>query len=138
MLGERSRALEEQIAAAIPDLAGPLQGSGLTFEQAAAESVRLLRETGRSVRRPVLVSADGMRSATPAFILREGDALVIRDVRLAHRPGSRRDNRVRVAVNGKDELALEDAKGTPVAGGIGLWVGMGTEGYFSNLRMTPQ
>ena len=46
--------------------------------------------------------------------------------------------RVRVAVNGKDELALEDAKGTPVAGGIGLWVGMGTEGYFSNLRVTPR
>lgn len=46
--------------------------------------------------------------------------------------------RVRVSVNGKDELALADAKGTPVAGGIGLWVGMGTEGYFSDLRMTPR
>jgi hypothetical protein len=45
--------------------------------------------------------------------------------------------RVRVSVNGKDEFALEGAKGTPVAGGIGLWVGMGTEGYFSNLRLTP-
>jgi hypothetical protein len=44
---------------------------------------------------------------------------------------------VRVSVNGKDELALADAKGTPVAGGIGLWVGVGTEGYFSNLRVTP-
>ena len=46
--------------------------------------------------------------------------------------------RVRVSVNGKDELALADAKGAPVAGGIGLWVGMGTEGYFSNLRVTPR
>jgi hypothetical protein len=46
--------------------------------------------------------------------------------------------RVRVWVNGRDELALADAKGTPVAGGIGLWVGMGTEGYFSNLRVTPR
>jgi uncharacterized protein len=100
MLGERSRALEEQIAATIPDLAGPLQGSGLTFEQAAAESVRLLRETPRSVRRPVFVSPDGLRTATPAFVLREGDALVIRDVRLAHRPEGRRDNRVRVAFAG--------------------------------------
>ena len=54
MLGERSRTLEEQIAAAIPDLAGPVQGSGLSFEQAAAESVRLLRETSRPVRRPLL------------------------------------------------------------------------------------
>jgi uncharacterized protein len=101
MLGERSRALEERIAAEIPDLAGPLQGSGLSFEQAAAESVRLLRETSRPVRRPVLVSADGLRSASPAFILREDGALVIRDVRLAHRPESRRDNRVRVAFAGQ-------------------------------------
>ena len=46
--------------------------------------------------------------------------------------------RVRVSVNGKDELAFADAKGMPVAGGIGLWVGMGTEGYFSDLRMTPR
>jgi uncharacterized protein len=112
MLGERSRELEAQIASQIPDLAGPVQGSGLTFEQAAAESVRLLRDTGRSVRRPVLVSADGVRSATPAFVLREGDALVIRDVRLAHRPGSRRDNRVRVAFAG--QLARE-LTGLPIA-----------------------
>jgi uncharacterized protein len=112
MLGERSRALEDQVAATIPDLAGPVQGPGLSFEQAAAESVRLLRETGRSVRRPVLVSADGQRSATPAFILREGDTLVIRDVRLAHRPGSRRDNRVRVAFAG---WLARELTGLPVA-----------------------
>ena len=112
MLGERSRTLEEQIAAAIPDLAGPVQGSGLSFDQAAAESVRLLRETSRPVRRPLLASADGLRSATPAFILRDGEALVIRDVRLAHRPGARRDNRVRVAFAG--QLARE-LTGLPVA-----------------------
>jgi hypothetical protein len=46
--------------------------------------------------------------------------------------------RLRVSVNGKDELARADAKATPVAGGIGLWVGMGTEGYFANLRVTPR
>jgi hypothetical protein len=45
---------------------------------------------------------------------------------------------VRVSVNGKEELALNDAKAAPAAGGIGLWVGMGTEGYFSNLRVTPR
>jgi hypothetical protein len=46
--------------------------------------------------------------------------------------------RVRVAVNGKDELTLSDAKAAPATGGIGLWVGMGTEGYFANLRVTPR
>jgi len=105
MLSDRSRALEESIAAAIPDLAGPVQGSGLAFEQAAEETVRLLCETKRAVRRPLLLSADGLRTATPAFILRDGDALVIRDVRLAHRPEARRDNRVRVSFAG--QLARE-------------------------------
>ena len=46
--------------------------------------------------------------------------------------------RVRVTVNGKDELTLGDARGAPAAGGIGLWVGMGTDGYFANLRVTPR
>jgi hypothetical protein len=48
------------------------------------------------------------------------------------------DARVRVSVNGKEELALTDTKAAPEAGGIGLWVGRGTEGYFANLRITPR
>jgi predicted RecB family nuclease len=119
VLGERSRALEDAIAATIPDLAGPMLLPGLSFEAAAAESVRLLRETARPIRRPLLVSADGLRTATPAFILRDGEALVIRDVRLAHRPEMRRDNRVRVAfagwlareVTGLDVARLEVVNG---------------------------
>jgi predicted RecB family nuclease len=112
MLGERNRALEEQFAATIPDLAGPLLGSALSFEQAATETLRLLRETSRPVRRPVLCSADGLKSASPAFILRERGALVIRDVRLAHRPETRRDNRVRVAFAG---WLARELTGLPVA-----------------------
>jgi len=100
VLGERNRALEDTIAAALPDLAGPVLGPGVPFAEAAAESVRLLRETLRPIRRPVLVSEDGRRSASPAFILREGSGLVIRDVRLAHRPEVRRDHRVRLAFAG--------------------------------------
>ncbi len=46
--------------------------------------------------------------------------------------------RLRVAVNGKDELTLADAKAAPATGGIGLWVGIGTVGYFANLRVTPR
>jgi hypothetical protein len=48
------------------------------------------------------------------------------------------DARVRVSINGKEELALTDTKAAPEAGGIGLWVGRGTEGYFSNLRIRPR
>ena len=48
------------------------------------------------------------------------------------------DTRVRVSVNGKEQFAPTDLKAAPEAGGIGLWVGRGTEGYFSNLRITPR
>jgi hypothetical protein len=47
------------------------------------------------------------------------------------------DSRVRVSINGKEEFALTDTKAAPKADGIGLWVGRGTEGCFSNLRITP-
>ncbi len=97
VLGERNRSLEDAVAAAVPGLAGPLFHPGVSFDEAAAETLRLLRESSRPLRRPVLVSADGRHTATPAFILREGEALVIRDVRLAHRPETKRENRVRVA-----------------------------------------
>ena len=48
------------------------------------------------------------------------------------------DARVRVSINGKEELALRETKAAPEAGSIGLWVGRGTEGYFANLRITPR
>src|SRR5262249_37303962 len=121
VLGERNRALEDRIAAGIPDLAGPFQGAGLSFEEAAAESVRLLRETTRPVRRPVLLSRDGLRTATPAFILREHGALVVRDVRLAHRPEARRDNRVRLSFTGRlaHELSGLDVARLEIVNGLG-------------------
>ena len=100
MLGDRSRSLEDQSAAAIPGAALSVSRPGLPFEDAAAETLRLLRETRETLRRPVLMSADGRLSATPGFILWEGDALVLRDVRLAHRPEKRRDNRIRLSFAG--------------------------------------
>ncbi len=48
------------------------------------------------------------------------------------------DTRVRVSVNDNEEFAPTDLKAVPEAGGIGLWVGRGTEAYFSNLRITPR
>jgi hypothetical protein len=43
---------------------------------------------------------------------------------------------LRVRINGREELALSDAKVAPAAGSIGLWVDIGTAGYFANLRVT--
>lgn len=48
------------------------------------------------------------------------------------------DARLGVSINGKETFVLTETKATPEAGGIGLWVGRGTEGYFANLRITPR
>ena len=46
---------------------------------------------------------------------------------------------VKVYVNGVLELTVPDMRlGASRHGGIGLFVDVGTEGYFSNLRVTPQ
>lgn len=101
-LGEKSKSLEDRLARGAGDgeMVGPVLVSGVSFEQAAAETLRLLRETRASIRRPVLLSADGTLSASPGFILREGDGLVIRDVRLAHRPEKKKEHRVRTSFAG--------------------------------------
>jgi hypothetical protein len=42
-----------------------------------------------------------------------------------------------VRVNGAEVLTVREPRVVPTSGGIGLWVDIGTEGYFSNLRVTP-
>lgn len=99
LLGGKSKSLEERMALE-GEMVGPVMTGGVSFEQAAAETLRLLRETRASIRRPILLSPDGKLSASPGFIIREGDALVIRDVRLAHRPEKKREHRVRTSFAG--------------------------------------
>ncbi len=51
-----------------------------------------------------------------------------------------RDEQARLYVNGSEQpvLIVNDLKhGAASSGATGLWVDVGTEGYFSNLRMTP-
>jgi hypothetical protein len=48
------------------------------------------------------------------------------------------NGRLSVRINGREELALADAKVAPAAGSIGLWVDIGTVGYFANLRVTTR
>jgi hypothetical protein len=48
------------------------------------------------------------------------------------------ENKVRVAVNGEERLVVTEPKAAPVAGNVGLWVDIGTEAYFANLRITPR
>lgn len=47
--------------------------------------------------------------------------------------------KARLYVHGADQpcLIVNDLKLEPREGGVALWVGPGTEGYFSNLKITP-
>jgi hypothetical protein len=48
--------------------------------------------------------------------------------------------KARLYVNGAEQpcLIVNDLKLEPAEGGVALWVGPGTEGYFSNLRITAK
>jgi predicted RecB family nuclease len=129
VLGERNRSLEDVSATAVQALTAPLLRPGVSFDEAAAETVRLLRDTLLPLRRPVLVSADGRYTATPAFILREGEALVIRDVRLAHRPEKKRENRVRAAFAGwlAEQLSGRKVVRLEIVNGLGRVVEVSAE-----------
>jgi len=48
--------------------------------------------------------------------------------------------KARLYVHGSEQpcLIVDDMKLEPRAGGVALWVGPGTEGYFANLKITPR
>jgi len=48
--------------------------------------------------------------------------------------------KARLHVNGAEQpcLIVNDMKHEPQAGRVALWVGPGTEGYFSNLKVTTR
>ncbi len=48
------------------------------------------------------------------------------------------DTRLTATVNGTESLALSETKATPVAGAVGLFVDIGSESFFSNLKITPR
>jgi hypothetical protein len=48
------------------------------------------------------------------------------------------DTRLTATVNGTETLALSQTKAAPVAGAVGLFVDIGSESFFSNLRITPR
>ena len=50
------------------------------------------------------------------------------------------DRKARLYVNGSEQpcLIVNDLKLDPREGGVALWVGPGTDGYFSDLKITPR
>src|SRR5476651_1528786 len=48
------------------------------------------------------------------------------------------EDKVRIAVNGEERLVVTEPKAKPIVGAVGLWVDIGTEAYFANLRITPR
>lgn len=97
VLRERSIALEREILARFAGHAGPLSTHGVPHDEAARETRRLLQPGGPALARPLFVSDDGRRSATPAFVHWEADALVVAEIRLALRPQGRRDLALQMA-----------------------------------------
>lgn len=97
VLRERGDEHERAIAARFADLAGPLWRRDRPFAEAAEESLRLLRETRRPLWQAVLLTPDGRRSAQPDFLYWEAGALVVREARLALRPGQRADLALQLA-----------------------------------------
>ena len=47
------------------------------------------------------------------------------------------DTRLTATVNGTETLTLSETKAAPVAGAVGLFVDIGSESFFSNLKITP-
>jgi hypothetical protein len=48
------------------------------------------------------------------------------------------DTWLTATVNGTETLALSETKAAPVAGAAGLFVDIGSESFFSNLKITPR
>lgn len=47
------------------------------------------------------------------------------------------DRRVRVLIDGTETLVVEQTMAEPANGSLGLWVDIGTEAHFADLRITP-
>lgn len=45
------------------------------------------------------------------------------------------DRRLRVSIDGVEVLNVDETKAVPVRGSVGLWVDIGTQAFFSNLRI---
>lgn len=97
VLRERGHEHEARIAARFAGLVGPIWRREGSFEDAAAESVRWLREGTRPLHQPALLTPDGRRSAQPDFLYRDGDDLVVLEVRLALRPAQHQDLALQLA-----------------------------------------
>jgi hypothetical protein len=48
------------------------------------------------------------------------------------------DTRVSVSVNQIERLSMTETKATPISGDIGLFVDIGSESFFSNLKITSR
>jgi hypothetical protein len=48
------------------------------------------------------------------------------------------ENEIRVNIDGQERLVVTEPKAKPMTGAVGLWVDIGTEAYFANLRISPR
>lgn len=121
VLRERGDEHERAIAARFEGLVGPIWRRDGAFADAAAESLRWLRESRRPLWQPVFVTPDGRRSAQPDFLYWDAEGLVVLEARLALRPAQRADFALQLAHLRyviREATGLEPAR-FEVAGGDG-------------------
>jgi predicted RecB family nuclease len=92
LAGDHVRRVRERFS----DVRGPIRGEIRDETRAAAETVRLLRETRATLHRPVFLAPDGTAIAVPDFVYWEDEALVVHDARLASRIEGHYDIRVQL------------------------------------------
>lgn len=120
LLAERARRHEEAVRDRFHGLVGPVWRPGVRFEDAAAETLRLLRETRAPLDQPALLSADGRRSGVPDFLYWDGARLVVHDAKLAHRPDDKPGIRLQLTHYARllDEAGFAGAR-TEITNGLG-------------------
>jgi uncharacterized protein len=102
---------ERAMRSLFPGLVGPIYRHDGPPEEAAAETLRYLRESRAPLYQPAFLSADGRRLAVPDFVYWEDERLVVCDVRLRTRIGRGGDLALQMAHH---RTLAEAASGVPV------------------------
>jgi predicted RecB family nuclease len=85
MLRERAIEHERRVRDQFPGTTGPIRAHFATLEEAADETLRLIRESRATLHRPVFLSPRDGASAIPDLVYWEDDGLVVHAAKLATR-----------------------------------------------------
>lgn len=108
MLRERAIEHERRVRESFPGAAGPIRARSATLEEAAAETLRLIRESRATLHRPVFVSPIDGAVAIPDLLYWEDEGLVVHAARLATRIQGHDEIRAQLT---HEAVVIEEATG---------------------------